>query len=119
MSRSTRAGGGAYLGDLFHNCKPCRSVLSIPFGITLGSHQCSQLEKTETVFCIFGCLLCFLAGNKDPGKTVEQQGKLSVDLSVLFLHARVSSMQSTYMAKSAFYFIFLHGVITLDRKKTQ
>lgn len=47
VSRSTGAGGWAYLGDLFHNCRACRSVLSIPFGITLGSHQCTRLEKKE------------------------------------------------------------------------
>lgn len=83
VSRSTRAGGWAYLGDLFHNCRPCRSVLSIPFGITLGSHQCTQMEKIETVVCIFGGLAGLFVGNGN-GKVWWSIGRKSgVDVKAL------------------------------------
>lgn len=125
VSRSTRAGGWAYLGDLFHNCRPCRSVLSIPFGITLGSHQCARLEKNRQLFAYSAIWWVSLLEIGIQGKlwwSIWRKSDVSVkELSCtdmeghclwmtlckgLSLNADVRSMNS-WLKENAFYFVFL------------
>lgn len=121
VSRSTRAGGWAYLGDLFHNCTPCRSVLSIPFGITLGSHQCTRLEKIDSCLHIrLSALLEMGIQGKlwwAIGRKSEVNVKSCTDMEGhclwmilcegLSLNTNVRSMH-TSLKENVFLFVFLH-----------
>lgn len=81
VSRSTRAGGWAYLGDLFHNCRPCRSVLSIPFGITLGSHRCTRLERIDSCLHIRLVGLCWEWESRVNWRSIGRKSDVVKELS--------------------------------------